>query len=93
MKKVELGDRVVDIVTGFSGIATAKCDYLSGESRIEVTREVQPEEKMETSWCYEKQLKVLDPHVFSHNVRGVWRAGAGERVALRARVSRRPEKE
>ena len=36
MKKIELGDKVKDIVTGFTGIAVARTQWIAGCDRITV---------------------------------------------------------
>ena len=35
-EKIELGAIVVDTITGFTGVAVSRIDYLEGTSRIEV---------------------------------------------------------
>lgn len=56
---VELGDRVIDILTEFTGIVTGKADYLNGETRFLV-------EAIDTTgrpiewWCEKSRLKLKD---------------------------------
>lgn len=57
---VNLGDRVKDTVSGFSGIAVAKVTYLQGCDRVAIQAPVKKNEKP-AEWMYfdEPQLKVL----------------------------------
>lgn len=61
MQKVELGDRVKDRITGLTGIAVGKTEWLYGCTRILI----QPEEtkdgkQVDTSYIDEPQLVVVD---------------------------------
>jgi len=55
---VELGQKVKDNITGFAGIATAKCEYLNGCISIQVKPiKLTKEGKMiEAEWIDEQQL-------------------------------------
>lgn len=57
---IELGDKVKDTVTGFTGIAVAKVTYLQGCDRFAVQAPVKKNEKPQ-EWQYfdEPQLKVI----------------------------------
>lgn len=58
MRNIELGSRVKDIVTGFEGIAIAKCIYMNGCIRYEVQpRGLDKNKPIETLWVDESQLK------------------------------------
>lgn len=59
--KFRLGNRVKDIVTGFTGIATAKCEYLNGCIQYCVKPPVKEEDKMpEGIYIDEGQLEFVD---------------------------------
>lgn len=58
--KVELGDEVKDLVSGFRGIATASSSYLNGCDRIHVQPPIKKDGKHPDGlWVDEPQLKVL----------------------------------
>lgn len=37
MENIVLGDTYTDSITGYTGVATAHCVYLSGDPRVEIT--------------------------------------------------------
>lgn len=43
-KKLKLGNRVRDVVTGLEGIAVTKCDYLDGTTQFGIQPPVRPDE-------------------------------------------------
>ena len=56
---LKLGDRVTDSITGFSGIAVARCEYLYGCISIQVQPESLKEENgkpKECAWIDEQRL-------------------------------------
>ncbi len=54
----ELGDHIVDTVTGFTGIVTARCEYLGEETRIQVTsRQIEKGKPPAEIWINEKRAK------------------------------------
>lgn len=59
--KIELGQRVADKLTGLTGFAVARAEYLYGCSRVCVqpshTKDGKP---ADTVWIDEPQLEVLD---------------------------------
>ena len=61
---VNLGDKVKDVVSGYSGIAVAKVTYLQGCDRIAIQAPVEKNEKPK-DWQYfdEPQLKVVKRNV------------------------------
>lgn len=61
---IKLGSRVKDLVTGFVGIAVARCDYLNGCIRIGVQPKVDKDGKLpDTIYFDEPQLKTLKENV------------------------------
>ena len=58
---IELGSRVVDIISGFEGIATARSEYLFGCKRVQITRtELDANGKLLDEWFDETGVTVLD---------------------------------
>lgn len=57
---INLGDKVKDTVSGFTGIAVCKCSYLQGCDRIAIQAPVNKNGE-QISWAYfdEPQLKVV----------------------------------
>ena len=54
---IKLGTNVIDKVTGFKGILTARCKYLHSSNRCLVSPKVGDHNKMEKNyWIYEDQL-------------------------------------
>lgn len=61
VKKIKLGDRVRDWVTGLEGIATARVEYLGGCIQYCVQPKVGKEGKMMESHCFDVgRLEVID---------------------------------
>jgi len=57
---MKLGDRVRDKITGFTGIAIARCDYLYGCISIEVMSEKLLNGNPVSIWVDDVQLEVLN---------------------------------
>ena len=58
--KVELGDQVEDVVSGFKGIVMARTEWLNGCARIVVQPKVGKDRKMPDNACFdEPQLKII----------------------------------
>ena len=58
---IELGQKVVDTVSGLQGIAVARHEYLNGCIRITVQPKIDKDGKtVEDSWFDEEQLSVID---------------------------------
>lgn len=57
---IVLGDKVKDNITGFEGIAIAKCEYLNGCISIEVkpTKLDEDGEMLKAQWIDEQRLTV-----------------------------------
>lgn len=66
-KKVELGDRVEEAITGFVGIAVARTEWLFGCVRITVQPEKLKDNKIgETQTFDEPQLKLIKRSIVKH---------------------------
>jgi len=58
--QIELGDEVKDIVSGFTGIATARTEFLNGCVRISVDPPVDRDGKpVDGRWFDQEQVEVL----------------------------------
>jgi len=59
--KINLGDKVRDTVTGFTGIATGRTNWLQGCTRVGVqTQELHDGKPIESQWFDEPQLEVIE---------------------------------
>jgi len=58
-KKIVLGNKVKDVVTGFTGIATAKTDYLNGCQQITITGKVSDSGEVKIFDVDVKQVKYV----------------------------------
>ena len=56
MFKIELGRKVRDSITGFSGIVTGRCDYISGCRQYLVTPKAERNKLAESFWFDEDRL-------------------------------------
>ena len=55
---IEMGDKVVDIISGFKGIAVGRCEYFNGCVKFLV----EPRHgKGDPTWIDEQTLQVLKP--------------------------------
>ena len=67
---IELGQKVRDLVTGFTGIAIYRCEYLHGCVRIGVTPRVVDDGKLgEVQSFDEPALEVVEDTPFADPVR------------------------
>lgn len=57
---IDLGTKVRDILTGFTGTATARCVYLGGVSRVQVEPQVGVYKKDEAVWFEESRIEAVD---------------------------------
>ena len=79
---VELGDKVKDTVTGYTGIAVCKATYLQGCDRIAIQSPVTKEgKKLDWEYFDEPQLVVVKKKVVKQGskVTGGWQPDAAER--------------
>lgn len=60
-KPIPLGSTCVDTVTNFEGVATARCEYLHGTPRIQLSAKSESsQEKLQVEWFDEPALTNLD---------------------------------
>ena len=60
-KKIELGQRVKDKITGFIGIAVARCEYFNGCIQYHVSPPVDKDgNERKDLWIDEAQLEIID---------------------------------
>jgi hypothetical protein len=58
---VNLGDKVKDVVTGLTGIAVGRTQYLQGCTRVAVQpQELKDGKPVEASWFDEPQLEIIE---------------------------------
>ena len=62
--KIALGDKVKDKITGFTGIATGRAEYLTGCIRFYVER---PGKEPKADWYDEERLIQLQARAHSHD--------------------------
>ena len=55
-----LGQKVRNTVTGFTGIVTAKCEYLNAPVMLEVTATELHEGRPISEWFYDSVLELAD---------------------------------
>ena len=57
----KLGQKVRDIITGFEGVATGRCEYITGCNQILVAPRVKDDgTKPDPQWLDEDRLEVTD---------------------------------
>jgi len=54
--KIELGKKVKDSITGFSGVVTGRADYITGCRQYCVTPRVSQGKMVESNWIDEDRL-------------------------------------
>lgn len=52
-KEIKLGHKCKDVVTGFTGIVTARTQYLTGCDRVMLTPEVNKDGKVDESMSFD----------------------------------------
>ena len=58
--KIHLGDKVKSEVTGFTGIVTAICEHLYGETSYAVTSKWTVDSAAQTEWFVALELEVIE---------------------------------
>jgi len=65
---IELGSKVKDKITGFEGLATGLCRYITGCTQVLVQPSVKPDgEFVDCRWMDEPRLEVIVPSAFVFN--------------------------
>jgi hypothetical protein len=57
-QSIQLGDRVKDLVTGFTGVVTARCEYINGCVQFGVSPPCENGKMQETQYIDYKRLKI-----------------------------------
>lgn len=57
-KQINLGDKVVDRITGFSGVAIGRCEYLNGCVSFQVQPKLLNSAWQESKWVDEQNLNL-----------------------------------
>ena len=57
--RIELGCKVKDVVTGYTGIVTAQCIYLNGCVQYQVENAKKKGEEIQERWIDAQRLKVV----------------------------------
>jgi hypothetical protein len=56
MNKIEIGEDVEDSITGFSGVLTARCEYLGDSPSLRIESRTQHEGKPVVQWFTESRI-------------------------------------
>lgn len=85
---IKLGDRVKDKITGFQGIATGICDYITGCKQVLVTPEAQGnghvEKLPDSCWLDIDRLNAVESAAFNpSSVRGTKRVGSMDQPPIK----------
>ncbi len=63
-KTIELGDKVKDVISGFTGIVTGKSEFLHGCIRYGICpQELHDGATIDTHWFDEPQLELIESNV------------------------------
>ena len=66
MKSIKLGQKVKDKVTGFTGIAVAKCKFLNGCVQFHISPPVDKDgNERKDQWIDAAQLEIIDNGILS----------------------------
>ena len=78
--EIKLGNKVKCTVTGFTGIAVSKVEYLNGCVQYSVEPKVKDNEKKKSEWIDVEQLIVVSKGIFVESVPtgGGFRSHPGE---------------
>lgn len=69
-RSIELGTKVKDVVTGLTGIATARIEYINGCVQYAITPPVQADGKVNDSlWVDHQRIDIVDAGVIDHFVK------------------------
>lgn len=56
----ELGDKVVDPISGFAGVVTARAEYLGATPRVQVTGLLNRDGEVPDHWIDEARCRLAD---------------------------------
>lgn len=59
-KAIELGVLAKDVVSGFEGVVTIRCEYLYGSPRCQLTSKYMKDGKPVECWMDEGQVEVVE---------------------------------
>lgn len=69
-KKVKLGDKYRDTISGFEGVATARYEFVNGCVRYELERRMRPDEKEPVVSVFDEQrLQAIDEKPIARTAR------------------------
>jgi len=79
--KIELGQKVKDSITGFVGVVTGRCEYITGCHQVLVQPPVKKEgDYQDPQWFDEDRAQILDAEIFKLPITA---AGFGEPAPIR----------
>jgi len=61
--EIELGSKVKDTISGFTGVAIGYCTYISGKDEYGVTPKAKDGKEAETAWFHSKHVEEIKPKV------------------------------
>lgn len=84
-ENIDLGDRVKDIITGFEGIVTGKCQYITGCDQVLVQPRVKDDgSKAEGGWFDSDRCTVINAGAIDPlTVRSVERPGSDDPAPIK----------
>ncbi len=88
MTTINLGDEVKDVVTGFQGVAIAKCDWLYGCTRITVQPPVGKDGKVPDNYTFDMPSLRIIKRAKVKRASNDTGGSQNDRAALRQNVSR-----
>jgi hypothetical protein len=66
MEEIKMGQTVKDLITGFEGVVTGHCEYISGCDQLLVQKKVDKDgNKQDGIWFDVQRLRVVDSEVIS----------------------------
>jgi hypothetical protein len=80
---IQFGTRVRDRITGFEGIATAHCDYISGCNQTLVTPPVKDGKFEAGQWFDDQRIEVLNKGAVEVRLDNAATPGAGDPAPVR----------
>ncbi len=77
---MKLGDKVHDHITGFEGVITARCEYITGCTQMCVQPPAKDGAFVDAKWFDDDRLSVVAADWFTH---AVTTAGAGDPAPIK----------